>query len=95
MRKKEKGNNTLTWIAVIWIAVVGVLALLAASDVKADYELVIFDKTDPNVMLGYKRYISIYNCRDERQWLFTLLHRTEAKPVWIVCTPLEGTTSAP
>ena len=52
----------------------------------SDYELIVMDRADPRDPLAIKRFISVSDCRKERQWLMSLLERTNAHPTWIVCT---------
>jgi hypothetical protein len=50
-----------------------------------DFELVVMDRGDPRTPLAIKRFISVSDCRSEREWLLSLLARTNSNPVWIVC----------
>ena len=54
---------------------------------EGDTELTVVARSDTDQLLARKRFISVYDCRRERDWLFTLLARTGAEPVFIVCAP--------
>lgn len=52
-----------------------------------DTEMRILDRNDPRIALGLKRYVSMSDCRKDREWIMTLLTRVNASPTWVVCAP--------
>ena len=70
-------------LGVMWFAASGIATAAVGNQ---DWYLAVMDRGDPKYPLAVKRFISFYDCRDEREWLMSLLDRTNANPTLIVCT---------
>lgn len=78
-------DKALIHRSILWLLVLITLTAVSCG-ATADYRLDVWEKNVPRSQppLAMKRYISFYDCRDEREWLLSLMTRIDFD-VYITC----------